>query len=207
MEKVHDNAPTDRDPRPQPPNCAAVPGTRRTGHGLARIRVSPRSRKREQRPAAALPAWLTFPEQQWQRITPAKAGIDTVAYEKLLAQSQIGPKGWGGTQPDNRQWGAVLTRGGYLVQTWGDPAFKTQSASLGKCITRALIGISAERGRLKLDEPISTTWTGRGQLSHEHKCLDQGYHARLTWRQLINHQGGFVLESGYHWPRVPSFTA
>ena len=29
-----------------------------------------------------------------------------------------------------------------------------------------LIGISAERGRLKLDEPISRTWTGRGQLSH-----------------------------------------
>ena len=85
------------------------------------------------------------------------------------------------------------------MQTWGDPAFKTQSASLGKCITRALIGISAERGRLKLDEPISATWTGRGQLSHEHKCLDQGHHAHLTWRQLINHQGGFVLESGYHW--------
>ena len=98
-------------------------------------------------------------------------------------------------------------RGGYLVQTWGDPAFKTQSASLGKCITRALIGISAERGRLKLDEPISTTWTGRGQLSHEHKCLDQGHHARLTWRQLINHQGGFVLESGYHCARAPSSTA
>ncbi|MHB0958704.1 MAG: serine hydrolase domain-containing protein [Pirellulaceae bacterium] len=153
----------------------------------------------QEEPADLLPAWLTFPEQQWQRITPAEAGIDTVAYEKLLAQSQIGPKGWGGTQPDNRQWGAVLTRGGYLVETWGDPTFKTQSASLGKCITRALIGISAERGRLKLDEPISATWTGRGQLSHEHKCLDQGHHARLTWRQLINHQGGFVLESGYHW--------
>ena len=147
----------------------------------------------------SLPASLTFPEQQWQRITPDEAGIETVAYEKLLAQSQIGPKGWGGTQPDNTQWGAVLTRGGYLVQTWGDPAFKTQSASLGKCITRALIGISAERGRLKLDEAISKTWTGRGQLSHEHKCLDQGHHAHLTWRQLINHQGGFVLESGYHW--------
>jgi CubicO group peptidase (beta-lactamase class C family) len=111
----------------------------------------------KEEPIDPLPAWLTFPEQQWQRIMPAEAGIDTVAYAKLLAQSQIGPKGWGGTQPDNTQWGAVLTRGGYLVQTWGDPAFKTQSASLGKCITRAIIGISAERGRLKLDEPISKT--------------------------------------------------
>lgn len=78
---------------------------------------------------------------------------------------------------------------------------------LGKCITRALIGISAECGRLKLDEPISKTWTGRGQLSHEHKYLDRGNHAHLTWRQLINHQGGFVLESGYHWRNGIGFHA
>ena len=26
-----------------------------------------------------------------------------------------------------------------------------------------------------------------------------GHHKNLTWRQLINHQGGFILESGYHW--------
>ena len=159
----------------------------------------------EQPGDAPLPDWLTFPGEQWKRITLEEAGINRAEYEKLLAAAKIGPKGWGGTKPDQSQWGAVLTRGGCLVQSWGDPSFKTQSASLGKCITRALIGISAERGRLKLDEPICQTWTGRGQLSHPHKYLDTGHQAALTWRQLINHRGGFVLESGYHWRNGTEF--
>jgi len=53
-----------------------------------------------------------------------------------------------------RDWGAVLTRGGYLVQTWGDPTFKQPSASLGKCITRALFGITVEAGLIDPDAPI-----------------------------------------------------
>jgi CubicO group peptidase (beta-lactamase class C family) len=152
-----------------------------------------------------LPSWLTFPERRWERITPAEAGIDATAYGQLLDRSRIGPKGWGGTKPDATEWGAVLTRGGYLVQTWGDPAYKTQSASLGKCLTRALVGISAAQGRMKLDDPIWKTWCGHSQLSHPHKYLDRDHHAHLTWRQLVDHRGGFVLEHGSHWRTSDGF--
>ena len=72
---------------------------------------------------------------------------------------------------------------------------------------RALFGLTVEAGLLKPDEPIWKTWTGRGELSHPHKFLDEGLHRQLTWRQLLEHQGGFVLESGYHWRRKSAFHA
>ena len=150
-------------------------------------------------PTAELPAWVTFPGKTWRQITPEEAGFDTAKLDAIIGKANIKPGTWGGIRFDNGHWGAVLTRGGYMVRTWGDPTYKYQSASLGKCITRALLGISVARGVIKLDEPISKTWTGRGELSHPHKYLDQGHHVGLTWRQLINHQGGFILESGYHW--------
>jgi hypothetical protein len=155
----------------------------------------------------AVPDWVVYPGERWIKITPEQAGIDAEKLNELLARSEIHGGGWGGTTPGDRQWGAMLTRGGYLVQSWGDPSYECQSASLGKCITRALFGLSVEAGLLKPDEPIRETWTGRGQLSHPHKYLDQGMHRTLTWRHLLDHQGGFVLESGYHWRTKTVFHA
>ena len=149
-------------------------------------------------PGGKIPSWVVYPGKHWLPITPAQAGLDPIKFEKVVAKAHTRPGTWGGIKLEDK-WGAVLTRGGYLVHTWGDPKFKFQSASLGKCITRALVGLSVERAVIKLDEPIQKTWTGRGQLSHPHKYLDTGHHAKLTWRQLLNHQGGFILESGYHW--------
>lgn len=157
--------------------------------------------------APAVPAWVTFPEKEWVRITPEQAGLDAAKLQQVLDAAKIGPGGFGGNHPTDKQWGAVLTRGGYLVQTWGDPSYKYQSASLGKCITRALVGLTVERGLIKMDEPISKYWTGKGELSHPHKYLDAGHHAKLTWAQLLNHQGGFVLESGWHWRQGSAFNA
>lgn len=145
------------------------------------------------------PPPVVFPQEEWVRISPEQAGLNVQRYEELLGSSNIGPGGWGGNEPGDGQWGAVLTRGGYLVQTWGNPRARFQSASLGKCITRALVGLTVEAGLLDPDQPISQTWTGEGQLSHPHKYLDAGLHRRLTWRHLLDHQGGFVLESGGHW--------
>ena len=157
------------------------------------------SQSRGAQPAAEVPAWVTFPGKTWTKISPEEAGFDVPKLDEAIKKANIKPGTWGGVEPNEHRWGAVLTRGGYMVRTWGDPAYKYQSASLGKCITRALLGISVARGVIKLDDPINKTWTGRGELSHEHKYLDVGHHARLTWRHLIDHQGGFILESGYHW--------
>lgn len=154
-----------------------------------------------------LPDWVTFPDQQWIKITPAQAGLDARRLEQIVSAANIHGGGTLGVQVQEGQWGAVLTRGGYLVCSWGDPSSKYQSASLGKCILRALFGLSVEAGLLKPDEPICHTWTGRGELSHPHKYLDEGLHRQLTWRQLLEHQGGFVLESGYSWRTKTVFHA
>jgi CubicO group peptidase (beta-lactamase class C family) len=94
-----------------------------------------------------------------------------------------------------------------LVHTWGDPSYKCQSASLGKCITRALFGLSVRAKVIDPDQPVYKTWNGCGQLSHAHKYLDQGKHHHLTWQHLIDHQSGFALESGFHWRNHTRFHA
>ncbi|MEO2048704.1 MAG: CocE/NonD family hydrolase [Pirellulales bacterium] len=156
---------------------------------------------------ADLPEGIVFPGDEWLRITPEQAGFNIESFRQLVSKSDVHAGNWGGAVHKEGQWGAVLTRGGYLVQTWGDLSAKYQSASLGKCITRALFGLTVESGLIDPDEPIHQKWIGRGQLSHPHKHLDQGVHARLTWRHLLEHQGGFVLESAWHWRHQTLFHA
>ena len=50
--------------------------------------------------------------------------------------------------------GAVLTRGGYLVWIWGNPAYKYQTASVGKAFSRVLIGLAVEEGLIQPDDVI-----------------------------------------------------
>jgi len=155
----------------------------------------------------AVPDWVAYPGEEWVNITPAAAGFDVEAFNHIVDNSHPRPGGFGGVTPDSTEWGAVLTRGGYLVQTWGNPDYKYQSASLGKSFTRAVVGISVDEGLINPDEPIGATWTGEGQLSHPHKYLNNERNQTLTWHQLVNHQGGFVLESGYHWRTKTVFHA
>lgn len=146
-----------------------------------------------------LPDWLVWPGDDWEHATAQQAGLDTENFQAALDATPVHAADWGGTAPQEHEYGAALIRGGYVVHTWGDATFKCPSASLGKCFTWALVGLATEAGLVDPDAPICATWTGRDELSHPHKHLDQGMHASVTWRQLLQHQGGFVLESGYHW--------
>lgn len=154
----------------------------------------------------ALPDWVVFPGQQWEKISPSEAGFETEKLDKIFADARIGPGGYGGTAPRENEWGAVVTRGGYLVYVFGNPHSRCQTASLGKCFTRLLLGLAVDEGLVQPDELVSKTWTGRGDLSHSHKFLDEGYHKPLTWRHLADHQGGFpgVLPGGKNpvWRKV-----
>jgi putative CocE/NonD family hydrolase len=158
-------------------------------------------------PATGVPDWGVFPQQDWMKCSPADAGFDAEKLAAVLAAADVHGGTWGGVPVGPQEWGAVLTRGGRLVHAWGDPAFKQPSASLGKCMTRALFGITVEAGLIDPDAPVQATWTGHDELSHPHKYLDVGNHRTLTWRQLLEHQGGFVLESGFHWRNRVGFHA
>ena len=151
------------------------------------------------------PNWVTFPGAAWQPVTPEDAGLDAERFRAFLAT--LHPRGadFGGEDHTGSNWGAVITRGGYLLHAWGDPGYRFQTASTGKALMWALVGLAAEDGLLDPDQPIRCSWTGRGQLSHPHKCLDEGHHRGLTWRHLIGerqgnvHYGGFPMELGLHW--------
>ena len=154
-----------------------------------------------------IPAWVTYPEDDWKTITPEEAGLDPRKFNDFLASIDARGAAVGGEVHEGDDWGTVITRGGYLLHTWGDKGYKFQTASLGKAFIRALFGLAVEEGMVEPDDLISETWTGEGQLSHPHKYLDQGHHQTLTWRHMLGDKygnkqyGGFPIEIGYFWKK------
>ena len=146
--------------------------------------------------SSQVPEWVVYPRESWQTITPLDAGLDAGRWSRFLETGNVR----GATRPAGDagpQWGAALTRGGYLLHTWGDPEFRAQTASVGKALTWAVFGLAVEDKLVAPDDLVRNTWTGEGQLSHPHKHLDQGFHRELTWRHLLGekevygHLGGF----------------
>ena len=123
--------------------------------------------------ATEIPDWVTYPGDDWQPISPEHAGLDPLRFQAFLAKLQPAGAGFGGEDHTGLKWGAVLTRGGYLVHAWGDRDYRFQTASTGKAFIWALVGLAAQDGLLDPDAPINRTWSGRGVLSHRHKELDQ----------------------------------
>ena len=157
-----------------------------------------------------VPDWVTFPDGDWEAITPEDAGLDRENFQRFLADLDARGASVGGEVHEDNNWGTVVTRGGYLLHVWGNKDYKFQTASLGKTFIRALFGLAVEEGMVEPDDLISDTWTGEGQLSHPHKYLDQGHHKTLIWRHLLGDKygskqyGGFPLEIGYFWKMGPS---
>jgi CubicO group peptidase (beta-lactamase class C family) len=152
-----------------------------------------------------LPDWVVYPMKDWLELTPQEAGLDPVGFAAFLRTLAVRGADRGGEDHTASKWGAVLTRGGYVVHVWGDRNYRFQTASTGKAFMWVLLGLAASEGLLDPDEPIHKSWTGEGQLSHEHKYLDHGHHKKLTWRHLIGdkrgmlHYGGFPMEYASRW--------
>ncbi|MBU0610988.1 MAG: serine hydrolase [Armatimonadetes bacterium] len=148
----------------------------------------------------APPDWLVFPEAEWQTCTPAQAGFRQPDFNRTIAAHEPRPSTFWGERHAPDDFGAALTRGGYLVHTWGRADdYRYQTASVGKAFTRAALGLAVEKLGLNSDEPVCRTWTGAGQLSHPHKHLDNEAHRDITWRHLVDHEAGFGIENACHW--------
>ena len=79
-----------------------------------------------------VPDWVTFPDGDWETITPEDAGIDREKFQRFLASLDARGYDFGGEVHEDNNWGTAVTRGGYLLHTWGDKDYKFQTASLGK---------------------------------------------------------------------------
>ena len=118
---------------------------------------------------AECPDWVNFPGKEWKPITPKEAGLNDHKFNTWVASRN--PKfgvAAGGQKPGNG--GAVITRGGYILHTWGDPSFKYQTKSLGKIFTKLLVNLTVYKGLIKgADDLIKNYLTGDSQLNGKHK--------------------------------------
>ena len=154
---------------------------------------------------AEVPSSVVYPDEEWQTITPAEAGLDVGKWNTWLdAQKPSGHDSWG--QNPQRKYGVVVTRGGYVLKTFGDPDFKINSASVGKAFTSFALQLAIDEGLIKdANDPIRNYWIGEGQLDGEHKRLDRGHHQSLTFFHLHAMKGGFPVTNGLHWQRNKAF--
>ena len=100
-------------------------------HGPIAHRVLDTSRSADQSPLMArlqLPEWVVFPGEDWVEITPREAGLESAGFEAFLAGLDVEGASFGGEDHSGGRWGAVLTRGGYLVHAWGDRDYRFQTA-------------------------------------------------------------------------------
>ena len=100
--------------------------------------------------AAQVPDWVVYPGDEWQTLTPEEAGItDLAAWNRWLAAATEKIRGGASFGEDHtgNKWGVAITRGGYLIQTFGDPDYKYQTASVGKTFSIACLQLAVDHGR------------------------------------------------------------
>ncbi len=150
---------------------------------------------------AEVPEWVVYPGEKWRTITPEEAGLDMKKWDAWVArQKPSGNDSYG--QNPKRQFGVVVTRGGYLLKAFGDPDFKLNSASVGKAFTSFALQLAIDEGLIKsATDPIHKYWTGEGQLDAEHKPMDRGHHRSLTFYHLHAMNGGFPISNGLYWSK------
>ena len=152
---------------------------------------------------ADVPEWVAYPDKEWKVVTPAEAGIrDVPAWNRWVAATRKKAKGasFQGEDHLGNNWGVAITRGGYLIQTYGDPDYKFQTASGAKAFIQACLQLALDKGLLKnADELIKDYWTGEGQLNSRHKFMNEGHHNHLTFNHLKDHRGAFAITNGHSW--------
>jgi CubicO group peptidase (beta-lactamase class C family) len=148
---------------------------------------------------AALYGQAYYPElHDWQRRTPAQAGLDAQKLEQAVAFARDSeskaprdleqehylrpaPEPYGNAvgpfKPRGDVTGVVL-RGGYLVVEWGDPHRIDMTFSVTKSFLSTTVGLAFDRGLVgDLNDPV------RRYVPTEH--FESDHNARITWDHLL----------------------
>ena len=120
-----------------------------------------------------------FPGKAWERKPPAELGFDPSALQRLIPTYGIG---------------GVIIRHGYLAASWGNPEVALQTASMGKAFTGTVLGLAITDQKVKLDDLVWKTWTGKDELAHPFQYMDFGLNAEITWRHMTTMTAGFPDE-------------
>jgi CubicO group peptidase (beta-lactamase class C family) len=149
--------------------------------------------------AIALSGQTYYPDaREWQRRTPAEAGLDAKKLDQAVAFARANetkttrdleqahylgnarePYGHavGPFKPRGDVAGVVL-RGGYLVAEWGDPHRVDMTFSVTKSFISTTVGLAYDRGLIgEVNEPV------RRYVPTEH--FESDHNAKITWDHLL----------------------
>ncbi|HEX4944304.1 MAG TPA: serine hydrolase [Usitatibacteraceae bacterium] len=132
--------------------------------------------------ALAAPAWSQapsvtpyYPDAQWQRKSPAEAGIDATklkdAIDLAIASESRNPRDLTlnhyrtfGREPFGIAIGPIRDRGdmtgvivhrGYIVAEWGEPSRVDMTHSVTKSLLSSVVGVAFDRGMIRsLEDPV-----------------------------------------------------
>lgn len=149
--------------------------------------------------AWALAAQTYFPERhEWQRRTPAQAGIDEQKLNQAIAFARareskaprdlekahyfsFGREPYGEAVGPFKPRGdvtGVVVRGGYLVAEWGEPERVDMTFSVTKSFLSSTVGLAFDQGLIRdLQEPV------RRLVPTEH--FESDHNAKVTWDHLL----------------------
>ena len=99
--------------------------------------------------AVEIPDWITYPDEEWASISPEDAGLDAEKFQSFL--DSLNPRGaaFAGEDHTGGRWGAVLTRGGYLLHEWGEKWLRKseQGDKWNRCLIEGMIVLSETGAR------------------------------------------------------------
>ena len=165
---------------------------------------------------------VVFPEEEWISLTAEEAFPDDslsymagtggstalsawTGWVEGMEESVTGGT-WKGEDHGQDRWGIAIAWRGYLLQTFGNPDYRFQTASLGKAFNMACLQLAIDKGLIgSADDLVMDYWIGAGELNSKHKFLDQGHHRKLTFRHLAEHVSGLPVTNGDSWQKCQNY--
>jgi CubicO group peptidase (beta-lactamase class C family) len=140
---------------------------------------------------------------QWERVTPADAGLDSAKLKAAVDHALASESPWPRSlyYPDGRyvgtvewnekgQWGeivgpviprggpaGVILKGGRIAAEWGETARADMTFSVAKSYLAILAGLASDDGLISVDEPV-----GR---SIDSPLFRSAQNAQITWRHFL----------------------
>ena len=156
----------------------------------------------------ALHAQYVPPAGEWERRTPAQAGLDPAAVQAAIAFA-IENESTGsrdllanhvrtfGREPHGEAVGpfrdrgdpsGLIVRGGYIVAEWGDPDRVDVTFSVTKSFLSTTVGLAFDRGMIRDPDDLVRDYMGPVVTWPDHQVIEpfeSDQNRRITWDNLL----------------------
>lgn len=139
-----------------------------------------------------MPPAITFPDAQWDTISPSEAGFDSDKFSRI--------QHWLHDNANHRPYRVVIVRYGYIVAEWNHGVSRDEHiklASATKSIFSSILGIAICEGRIEsADDPVTKYYpeamdVPEGTGPKPGRYVFPANHD-ITLRQLISNTSGYM---------------